>query len=354
MLRECRTVMCGRIRRSIGTMMREANDVLSELALRDGGNVADSPYFDGIRELQLRRREIELRFENRFASLFDDALSQSLGWRTNQGDCGNENPAAAETCAQAGGDEAVSRMRAACRNSLLALDRRISVLLNRDMYPALNPMRPELIYEAFRGVCSGLESGDNIQQVLLGLFERSVALSLDDIYREVDSLLERGARAGGVPAASPPDPEGTGSAPTGEFGRRDESHLMLVESWVASTIQRHIRGRQVPRFVTEFIGRYWRVYLQRIYIQRGQDSPDWDRAVQTLDELVLSVQEHDDPQSRRRMMWLLPGLVYRLKSGMRTISVPVAEQRLFLKTLKTCHVNVVERRAAGKNGGVPG
>lgn len=50
------------------------------------------------------------------------------------------------------------------------------------------------------------------------------------------------------------------------------------------------------------------------------------------------------------MIWLLPGLVSRLKSGMRTISVPVTEQRLFLKTLKAYHVSVIERRAAGKGG----
>lgn len=274
LLRECRTVMSGRIRRSIGAMMREANDVLSELALKDGGNVADSPYFDAIWEIQLRRREIELRFENRFAALFDDALNRSLGRRANQGSCGKESPAAAHAGGPPRSDEAVSRIRAACRGFLLALDKRVSTLLDRDLYPSLNPMRPELVYEAFRGVCSDLKSGGNIQHVLLGLFERYVALSLDGIYWEVDSLLERGTDlAASAPASPSAGLEKVSGTPAGNTANSDKSHLMLVESWVMSAIRRHLQGRAVPRFANEFINRYWRIFLQRVYIQRGEGQP---------------------------------------------------------------------------------
>ncbi len=347
LLRECRTVMCGRMRRSIGAMLHQANDVLSELALKDGGNVADSPYFDAIREIQSRRREIELRFENRFTSLFDDALSRSLNREAKPGDGREGSPVAPHAGGSDGSDEAVSRIRASCRQSLLALDKRVSTLLNRDMYASLNPMRPELVYEAFRGVCGDLKSGDAIQQVLLGLFERYVALNLEGVYREVDSLLARSAAtAAGTPASLT---AGSASeALSGDTADGDESNLMLVKSWVESAIRHCVKERPVPRFITEFIDRYWRVFLQQIYVERGHNGPDWDRAMRTLDELVLSVQQLDDPESRRRMVWLLPSLVYRLKSGMRAISVPVAEQRLFLKTLKACHVHVVERRAAGR------
>lgn len=338
--------MCGRMRRSIGAMLCQVNDVLSELALKDGGNVADSPYFDAIREIRSRRREIELRFENRFTALFDDALDRSMNGDATQGDCGADITGAAQSRGTPESDEAVSRIRFACRSSLLALDKRVSRLLDREMYPSLNPMRPELVYEAFRGVCCDLRSGDRIQEVLLGLFEQCAALNLDSLYREVDSLLERGAVG-----PSPATESGGASGPlTEETVPGDESNLLLVKTWVDSAIQHCVQERQVPRFITEFIDNYWCVFLQRTYMQRGRNSPDWDQGLRTLDELVQSVQELDDPASRQRMVWLLPRLVYRLRSGMRAISVPVAEQRLFLKTLKACHVNIVERRVEGSCG----
>lgn len=340
--------MCGRMRRTIGAVLRQANDVLSELAIKDSGNVANSRYFDAIREIQSRRREIEIRFENRFTALSDDALNRSLGRNARQENCIKESPDATPMSAVSVSDEAVSRIRASCRNSLLALDKRVSSLLDRGMYSSMNPLRPELVYEAFRGVCRDLKSGDSVQLVLLELFERHVALNLGGIYQEVDSLLERGA----APALLTAGSDGAGGSSVGDSARGDDGNLVLVQSWVDSVIRRHIQERPVPRFVTEFIDKYWRVFLQQIYIQRGQNGPDWDRAIRTLDELVQSVQELDDPESRRRMVWLLPGLVYRLKAGMRAVSVPVTEQRLFLKTLRARQVNVVDRRTAGGRNGM--
>lgn len=333
LLRECRTLMAGRIRRSIGALMRQANDVLSDMAFRESRNVVDSPYFDAIREIQLRRRELELRFENRFAALFEDTLNRSLQQR------GRRNSEVSGTMDATPAEDrldtrSISRVRNDCRATLLALDRRVSLLLDIDeMYPSLNPMRPELIYEAFRSVCADIHSGTDVQSVLLDLFDRCVAVRLESVYSEVNTLLARGPVDTDLAAESGTD-DGSG-------------RMVLVEGWVTVAMQRHLEGWTLPEFVREFIDRHWRILLQRIYLKSGDSGPDWDRAVQTMDELVLSVQDLEAPDECRRVAWLLPGLVYRLKSGMRTISMPVPDQRAFLHALRNHHVRIAGRRLTG-------
>jgi len=109
-----------------------------------------------------------------------------------------------------------------------------------------------------------------------------------------------------------------------------EARIAKARDMVRHVMHERLDGRELPVEITTFLIEDWQQVLQRVHLKHGKDSQEWLEAVQTVDDLVWSVQPHSDEKSRQRLQRLLPDLERRLTNGMEQTqsSADAAQARL--------------------------
>ena len=122
-----------------------------------------------------------------------------------------------------------------------------------------------------------------------------------------------------------------------------EQHLSrrLVDQMVPLRTSPGIR-----RFVT---GAWARVMAESV-LRHGEDHETTRGYIKLVDQLLWSVQLPDHPQSRQRLVSLLPGMLQQLRSGMASIGLPAAEQEAVMNELMTVHTEALRPGARGAAG----
>lgn len=103
-----------------------------------------------------------------------------------------------------------------------------------------------------------------------------------------------------------------------------------------------IINNPVPGFVTEFLLRNWSEVLLKTYVHIGEDSPEWHRELETVDNLIWSLAPKQTREERRKLIELLPRLLIELKAGMKKSGMDEQQRKQFLEQLSECHANVVK------------
>jgi len=100
----------------------------------------------------------------------------------------------------------------------------------------------------------------------------------------------------------------------------------------------------IRRFVTSA----WAKVLAESMVRFGDHAEPTPSYLKAVDDLLWSVQTPDHPQSRQRLIAMLPGLLQRLRSGMDLIAMPAAEQQGVLDDLMAVHAEALRpgQRAA--------
>ena len=93
----------------------------------------------------------------------------------------------------------------------------------------------------------------------------------------------------------------------------------------------------IRRFVT---GAWARVIADDM-LRHGEQSEATMSALKTVDDLLWSLKIPDHPQSRQRLITLLPGLLQRIRVGMEGIALPAAEQQAVLDELMAIHTEAL-------------
>ena len=75
--------------------------------------------------------------------------------------------------------------------------------------------------------------------------------------------------------------------------------------------------------------------------------------LKTVDDLLWSLKIPDHPQSRQRLLQLLPGLLQRLRVGMELIALAVPEQQSILNELMTIHTEALRPGSRGSGALTP-
>lgn len=94
--------------------------------------------------------------------------------------------------------------------------------------------------------------------------------------------------------------------------------------------------RTTPRF-REFLSRDWARVLTESMLRYGDNDERTVRALKTADDLLWSLHIPDHPQSRQRLLGLLPDLLKRLRAGMALVGLPEDRQQAVLDELMVVH-----------------
>lgn len=106
----------------------------------------------------------------------------------------------------------------------------------------------------------------------------------------------------------------------------------------------HLRTTpEIRRFVTGT----WARVLAAAMVSLGEQHETTQACLKTVDDLLWSLQTPDHPQSRQRLLGLLPTLLQRLRAGMALIALPAAEQQAALDQLMVVHTEALRPGTRG-------
>ncbi len=126
--------------------------------------------------------------------------------------------------------------------------------------------------------------------------------------------------------------------------RRDE-RAELAPVVVHDFINRALKDQELAEAVREFLRRDWSKLLTRHYIQEGEQGAHFNSHVETMRELVWSVQSKSDMDARLMLVRILPGLLKRLREGTAEIELPQKAADRFFASLVILHANAVRPNA---------
>ena len=106
-------------------------------------------------------------------------------------------------------------------------------------------------------------------------------------------------------------------------------------------INRALKEQPVPEAVREFLRRDWAHLLTTDYVSEGEQGAHFNSHVETMRELVWSVQSKADMDARLMLVRILPGLLKRLREGAAEIELPSKLSDRFFANLVILHANAV-------------
>ncbi|MDR9864251.1 DUF1631 domain-containing protein [Pseudomonas baetica] len=120
----------------------------------------------------------------------------------------------------------------------------------------------------------------------------------------------------------------------------------LARRRVELALNQVLLGKVLPPSVVAFVQDAWSKVLLLTCLKHGDKSAEWQADVQTLEQLIWSVQRHDDADAGMRLLALVPGLLKSLRDGLsRSAFDPFATSEFFSE-LEALHVRVLEPRTA--------
>ncbi|MGF6691018.1 hypothetical protein M2318_001067 [Metapseudomonas resinovorans] len=117
----------------------------------------------------------------------------------------------------------------------------------------------------------------------------------------------------------------------------------LARRQVEDALNQRLLGRTLPEVVVRLLQEAWSKVLLLSCLKHGVESVEWQSALQTMDDLIWSVESHDAPEARARLLELVPGLLKSLRDGLASAAFDPFSTSEFFSQLETLHVQAFQR-----------
>lgn len=118
---------------------------------------------------------------------------------------------------------------------------------------------------------------------------------------------------------------------------------ILARQQVEQALNERLLGRTLPEVVVRLLEEAWSKVLLLTCLKHGQDSAEWRAALATMDDLIWSVESHDEPEDRLRLLELVPGLLKSLRDGLSSAAFDPFSTGNFFSQLEALHVQAFQR-----------
>jgi hypothetical protein len=118
-----------------------------------------------------------------------------------------------------------------------------------------------------------------------------------------------------------------------------------AEAFALEHVRRALTDQPAPPAITDFLREAWTHQLSREYIEGGENSPHLSAHLETMRELLWSVQPKSDMDSRLMLVRILPGLLKRLREGAQAAALSPEAAEKFFSELVALHANAVRAHA---------
>lgn len=107
-----------------------------------------------------------------------------------------------------------------------------------------------------------------------------------------------------------------------------------------------VLGRPQPDVVRSFLADHWSLVLQRLALNRPDDSNAWQEAIEVAEQLVWSVSPKTAGDERMRLISSLPMLLARINAGLSTTGAGNEVRSAFFDALVELHAAALKGAAA--------
>ncbi|WP_372437824.1 DUF1631 domain-containing protein [Pseudomonas chlororaphis subsp. aureofaciens] len=123
----------------------------------------------------------------------------------------------------------------------------------------------------------------------------------------------------------------------------------LARRRVEQALNEGLLGKVLPLTVVEFVQQAWSKVLLLTCLKHGEHSSEWREGLQTMEQLIWSVQRHTDPDAAMQLLALVPDLLKALRDGLNSAAFDPFATSEFFSQLEALHLQVFE--GFGENAG---
>ncbi|MCJ1884851.1 DUF1631 domain-containing protein [Pseudomonas sp. LA21] len=117
----------------------------------------------------------------------------------------------------------------------------------------------------------------------------------------------------------------------------------LARQDVEQVLNERLLGRTLPEVVVRLLQEAWSKVLLLTCLKHGTASHEWEAALATMDDLIWSVELHEDPDSRLRLLEMVPQLLKSLREGLAAAAFDPFSTGEFFSRLEGLHVQAFQR-----------
>ncbi len=185
------------LQKALHQVFDNADDALFTLADKATNNHEQNIYFESMREVRIRRRHMEAKFE----TAIDEAFAKLLSSNDKKGESAEyladqdisvdqlslvQNDDLEELVAV---DSMVNKANTACGENLQYLSLRLDSLVPNKVYQKNNPLGPQIICQSFISTAKDLDADIKAKLVLFKLFDQHVVSQLPSIHAILNQTL---------------------------------------------------------------------------------------------------------------------------------------------------------------------
>ncbi|WP_460045684.1 DUF1631 domain-containing protein [Pseudomonas sp. S2_H01] len=124
----------------------------------------------------------------------------------------------------------------------------------------------------------------------------------------------------------------------------------LARQRVQQALNDRLLGRTLPEVVVRLLQEAWSKVLLLTCLKHGEQSGEWKAGLQAMDDLIWSVEPHEEPDARQRLLELVPGLLKSLRDGLSSAAFDPFATSEFFSQLEALHVQAFNHvaRPAGE------
>ena len=181
------------LKQNLQSLFDNADDTLFEMADRATSNAEQNAFFEAMRDLRLKRKNIERGFLQKVFESFANLNQYEIGKPQPALDAVSfdslslvQNDELEETVAL---DAMVAKVMSRDAVALGHLTTRLNAVISKKLDDKSNPLGPTLLSEYFLDACSSLGVEIKVKLIILKLFEKYVLGSCDTLYAEANQAL---------------------------------------------------------------------------------------------------------------------------------------------------------------------
>jgi hypothetical protein len=207
---------------------------------------------------------------------------------------------------------------------------------NRGSHPARRLLN-EIASAALGWSEQDSERRDNLYQKIESIVQRTLTDFTDDpnIFNEL--LADFVAFSGSERRRSELLEQRTRDAEEGRA--RAEAARLQVEQ----ELNTRLLGKTLPEVVVQLLQEAWSKVLLLTYLKNGNDSSEWRDNIATMDDLIWSIEPHEDAQARLKLLQLVPILLRQLRNGFSHAAIDPFIANDFFNRLEALHVQAFQR-----------
>lgn len=117
----------------------------------------------------------------------------------------------------------------------------------------------------------------------------------------------------------------------------------LARQQVEQALNERLLGRTLPEVVVRLLQEAWSKVMLLTCLKHGAESEEWLATLATMDDLIWSVELHEAPEARMRLLELVPGLLKSLREGLTSAAFDPFSTSEFFSQLESLHVQAFQR-----------